>query len=134
MLNSLSFSIVFGVYVDDIFSLFQGAYVFCVSVLIHAADATLIAESRELAISKLRSLLYYCNLNKIITQYTKCNFIVINGEKEDKLPLPFGNACEQHRLHFTAWKFLIANWDDQRGENITHTETVLQLREVLQLS
>ena len=56
---------------------FEGVYGFCVSVLIHANDATLIADSKELATSKLRSLLYYCNLDKIIPQYTKCNFIVI---------------------------------------------------------
>ena len=79
-------------YIDDIFMFFEGVYGFCVSILIHANDATLIADSKELATSKLRSLLYYCNLDKIIPQYTKCNFIVINDDNDDMLPLSFGDA------------------------------------------
>ena len=71
---------------------FEGVYCFCVSILIHADDTTLIADSKELATSKLRSLLYYCNFNKIIPQYTKCNFVVINGDNNDMLPLSFGDA------------------------------------------
>ena len=79
-------------YIGDIFIFFEGVYCFCVSILIHADDATLIADSKGRATSKLRCLLYYCNLNKTIPQYTKCNFIVIDGGNDDTLPLSFGDA------------------------------------------
>ena len=36
-------------------------------------------------------MLEYCNLNYIIPQFTKCEVIVVNGDQEDHLPLPFGD-------------------------------------------
>ena len=48
-------------FIDDIFMFFDDVYDFCVSILIHADDATLIADRKELATSMVRSLLYYCN-------------------------------------------------------------------------
>ena len=57
----------------------------------HADDATVIASSRELMVRKMRSMQQYCNLNSIIPQYTKCEFIVINGNTAEIEPLPFGD-------------------------------------------
>ena len=57
----------------------------------HADDATIIASSRKIAISKLKSLLQYCSLNKIIPQYSKCEFIVVNGNASDTEALPLGD-------------------------------------------
>ena len=34
----------------------------------------------------------YCDLNEIIPQFTKCEFLVANGTEEDRAPLPFGNT------------------------------------------
>ena len=42
-----------------------------ISILIHADDVTLLATCRDLALSKLKSMQYYCDLNKIIPQYKK---------------------------------------------------------------
>ena len=65
----------------------------------HADDATLIAMDKTSAISKLSSLLIYCNLNKIIHQYTKCWYIVINGTENDKTSLEFGQRFIENRHH-----------------------------------
>ena len=54
-------------------------------LLIHAGDATIIASTREIAIDKLRSMLYYCAINCIIPQ-----FLVVNGSEIDREPLPLG--------------------------------------------
>ena len=62
-----------------------------VHVLMHADDATLIAATRDLAVSKLKHLLQYCNLNCIIPQYSKCEFIAINGDTSDVEPIPFSD-------------------------------------------
>ena len=85
-------------YVDDIFAFFDGIYGISVDIiyeivhiLLHADDATLLAYTRDLAVSKLRTLLQYCNINCILPQYTKCEFIVINGNTEDKKPMEFGD-------------------------------------------
>ena len=67
----------------------------------HADDATLIASTRDLAISKLRSLLQYCKINAIIPQYTKCEFIVINGTLNDCDPLPFGEKKLLKNVQYT---------------------------------
>ena len=82
-------------YVDDIFAFFQNIYTNTsnciyeiIHLLVHADDATLIASSRALATSKLRDLLRYCKINCIIPQYSKCQFIAINGGSDDKDPLP----------------------------------------------
>ena len=67
-----------------------------VHILMHADYATLIAATRDLAVSKLKHLLEYCRLNCIIPQYTKCEFIAINGDGGDKEPLPFGDKILDH--------------------------------------
>ena len=71
-------------YVDDIFAFFDGIYgrsadiiYEIIHVLLHADYATLLAHTRERAVSKLSDLLKYCNMNSIIPQYTKCEFMVI---------------------------------------------------------
>ena len=88
---------IFLFYINDIFQFFDAIYIGGTSlldrinILIHADDATLIATTRAKATAKLKSLLFYCNLNKIIPQYSKCVFTVINGDDADKMDLPFGN-------------------------------------------
>ena len=63
-----------------------------------------LAHTRERAVSKLRDLLKYCNMNSIIPQYTKCEFMVINGNEADKRPIEFGTQymkqteCIRHAL------------------------------------
>ena len=85
-------------YINDIFDFFGALYdggkkfFDVIHILIHADDATIIASSRINAISKLKSMLSYCGLNKIIPQFTKCEFLVANGTEEDKTPLPFGDT------------------------------------------
>ena len=59
----------------------------------------MIAHSREEAIRKLKSPLQYCKSNKIIPQYTKCEFVAVNGTEADREPLPFGEAFLQHASH-----------------------------------
>ena len=63
-------------------------------MLIHADDTTILAGSRESAERKIRSLMYFCRINHISLQITKCEFIVINGDSDDRhsrQPLCFGN-------------------------------------------
>ena len=66
---------IFLFYVDDLFDFFDGIYGKSVDiiyeiihVLLHADDATLLAYTRDLAVSKLRSLLQYCSINYIVPQ------------------------------------------------------------------
>ena len=83
-------------YIDDVFKFLGRIYdggkdiLDVLHLLVHADDATIIARDRESAMCKLRSMLEYCNLNHIIPQYSKCEFIAVNGNEEDCLPLPFG--------------------------------------------
>ena len=92
-------------YINDIFDFFSAIYgdgrnVFeCLHLLVHADDATIIAHDRTGAINKLRTLLQYCSLNKIIPQYTKCEFFAINGTPADREPLPFGDSVLSHVPH-----------------------------------
>ena len=65
-----------------------------INILIHADDVTILSSSREKAIAKLHCLLVYCNMNKILPQYSKCGFVVINGRDND-----FGNACISTKKH-----------------------------------
>ena len=44
----------------------------------------LLASDRSLAENKLRSLLIYCRNNKILLQMPKCEFVVINGNENDR--------------------------------------------------
>ena len=93
-------------YVNDIVEFFDGIYgrskevLFeIIHILLHADDATLLASTRTLAIEKIRSLFRYCSENCIVPQYTKCEFITINGTLKDKEPLEFGeNRTISHVL------------------------------------
>ena len=94
-------------YINDIFDFFGALYdggkkfFDVLHILIHADDATIIASSRNDAICKLKTMLIYCGLNKIIPQFTKCEFLVANGTEEDRAPLPFGDTsldCVEHLL------------------------------------
>ena len=51
--------------------------------------------------TKLKSLLEFCNLNAIIPQYSKCEFTVINGDETDTEPLTFGNRLLKHVRYIT---------------------------------
>ena len=92
-------------YINDIFQFFEALHkggteiLDKLNLLIHADDATLIATTREKAIAKLRTLLTYCNMNKIILQYTKCIFIAINGDETDRASLPFGETTIPNNDH-----------------------------------
>ena len=92
-------------YINDIFDFFGALYdggqqcLELLHILIHADDATIIASSRDDAISKLNSMLAYCGLNKIIPQFTKCEFLVVNGSEEDRAPLPFGETALENVEH-----------------------------------
>ena len=61
-------------------------------LLIHADDATIIASNRGSAINKLKTMLDYCGINYIIPQFSKCEFVVVNGLEDDCKPLPFGGS------------------------------------------
>ena len=86
-------------YINDVFdflgAIFDGGRKFfdVLHILIHADDATIVASDRSSAMSKLKSMLKYCDLNGIIPQFTKCEFLVVNGTEEDRAPLPFGRTC-----------------------------------------
>ena len=92
-------------YIDDVFNFLGRIYdggkniLDVLHLLIHADDATVIARDREGAIGKLKLMLDYCNLNHIIPQYTKCEFLVINGNEEDCSPLQFGDKKLNHVDH-----------------------------------
>ena len=93
-------------YINDIFDTFLRIHGRCldniyklIHVLVHADDVTLLATLRNSAISKLQTLSEYCSLNYILPQFTKCMFIVINGDSEDRKPLPFGNSLLQNVNH-----------------------------------
>ena len=94
-------------YINDIFDFFGsiydgGRHIFDVlHLLIHADDATIIASSRVNAINKLRSMLSYCNLNYVIPQFSKCEFVGVNGTDDDREPLPFGNYMLQNVEYIT---------------------------------
>ena len=80
-------------YVYDIFSFFLGTFnSYCiyetVHILMHADDVILLASSRALAVLKLKHLLSFCKINNIKLEASKSQFIVINGEENDYLPLP----------------------------------------------
>ena len=84
-------------YINDIFALFDSIYGWesileTVHLLIHADDTTILANSRQQADSKIKTLLSYCSKNHISLQLNKCEFIVINGDENDKrdFVLPYG--------------------------------------------
>ena len=92
-------------YINDIFDFFGAIYdggiqfFEALHLLVHADDATIIASTREIAVNKLKSMLQYCKINCIIPQYSKCDFIVINGNDSDKMALPFGNSYIENVNH-----------------------------------
>ena len=53
--------------------------------LIHADDTTIIATSRISAGSKIQTLANYCKRNSINLELSKCEFIVVNGDLNDKV-------------------------------------------------
>ena len=55
-----------------------------IHLLIHADDTTIVATSRKLMRSKIKTLVSYCNTNKISLEFSKCEFMVVNGEAVDK--------------------------------------------------
>ena len=76
-------------YINDIFDLFNALYnsdtiLETMHLLIHVDDTTIIATSRELAEAKMCTLLTYCSINHISLQLSKCEFIVVNGNADDK--------------------------------------------------
>ena len=78
-------------YIDDIHNFFDALFMNStiynqLHALIHADDATILATSRDMMLSKLKTLATYCKLNSIVLQVSKCHFIVINGSEEDKKP------------------------------------------------
>ena len=95
-------------YMNDIFNFFGSLFdnarntiLEKMHSLMHAEDAILIASIREKASCKLRSLLSYCKMNFIIPQYSKCEFIMINGQDEDIVLLPFGDRMLSYTDHVT---------------------------------
>ena len=80
-------------YVNDIFDFFEAIHGNCLHLLVHADDTTIIADSRTNAEMKIKTLISYCNQNFIKLQFTKCEFIVINGDGNDKedLKTSFGS-------------------------------------------
>ena len=77
-------------YINDIFDFFHALYdgssniLNEIHLLFHADDANILAASRDHLLLKIRSMLFYCNLNVIKLQLSKCMFMVINGSGDDK--------------------------------------------------
>ena len=92
-------------YINDVFSFLGLLYdhgknlLDVLHILIHADDATIIAWDRASAIQKLQSMLEYCKLNHILCQFSKCEFLVVNGDSGDTVPLPFGNDSLRNVNH-----------------------------------
>ena len=77
-------------YIDDVFEYMYAIYgrtntavLDQLHLLIHADDANILASTRDMLVSKIRSMIHYCNINKIVLQLTKCKFLVINGSEND---------------------------------------------------
>ena len=76
-------------YINNIFDLFGGVYgvkdfLNSIHLLIHADNTTIVATSRKLMRSKIKTLISYCNTNKISLEFSKCEFMVVNGEAVNK--------------------------------------------------
>ena len=96
----------FSFYIDDIFALFEGIYgrvsiLETIHLLIHADDTTLLASSRKQAELKIKTLLNYCAANYISLQLGKCEFIVINGDDDDKRNIELPNGVVKHVEYVT---------------------------------
>ena len=77
-------------YINDVFDLFEGIFgtsdfMNAIHLLIHADDTTIIATSRISAGSKIQTLANYCKRNSINLELSKCEFIVVNGDLNDKV-------------------------------------------------
>ena len=92
-------------YINDIFDFFNAIYTNSnndlldrLHVLIHADDANILSSSWQRMSQKVRSLLYFCNLNKIQLQLSKCKFMLINGSNDDKkkIVLEVGDISSSH--------------------------------------
>lgn len=116
-------------YINDIFDFFNGIYgqqsiLESLHILIHADDTTLIASCRETAEKKLNSLMFYCNLNKINLQLTKCEFIVINGNASDKRDFLLKNGKIKNKDHIS----LLGSQISQTGKIKSDMELHMQKR------
>ena len=98
-------TLLFLLYINDVFDYLGQLYdngkctLDVLHILIHADDATILIRDRTTAIGKLKSMLDYCKLNHIICQFSKCEFLVVNGESGDDEPLPFGNETLRNVDH-----------------------------------
>ena len=93
-------------YVDDIFQFFISTFsssciLETIHILMHADDTVVIASSRVLSILKIKHLLEYCRINSIKLETSKSHFIVINGNKEDRSPLPTSSGYILHCDHLS---------------------------------
>ena len=81
---------------DSIYSKATNTSYNLLHILLHVDNATLLASTRNLC-----NLLHCCSTNRIISQYTKCEFIFINGSASDRKPIPFGDVTNSHAEHLT---------------------------------
>ena len=87
---------------DYFASTFMCASIFeIINILMHADDVTLVASTRELAVSKLKHLASYCTRNSILIEPSESSFIVINGSTNDKCDLPLGNNFIENNNHLS---------------------------------
>ena len=93
-------------YINDIFDMFEGIYgtsdfMNTLHLLIHADDTIIIGTSRKSVESKVRTLVQYCKKNHINLELSKCEFIVINGDLEDKANFVLPNGIIKNVLYVT---------------------------------
>ena len=100
--------LLFVFYINDLVSFLDSIYTKStnniyelIHILLHADDATVLASAKGLAVSKVRSMLHYCRINCIVPQYTKCEFVAINGNTLDKEPIPFDEKNISQVEHLT---------------------------------
>ena len=93
-------------YINDLFDMFEAIHgrngiLETLHVLIHADDTTILASSRQSAERKISTLLSYCKNNFIKFQISKCEFIVINGEDNDRCDFILENGNIKHKKFIT---------------------------------
>ena len=93
-------------YINDIFDLFDALHennniLEKLHLLIHADDTTILANTRDSAKRKINTLISYCKQNYIALQISKCEFIVINGNPEDKIDFILPNGVIKNVRHVT---------------------------------
>ena len=86
-------------YINDVFVFFYSLYdsisedlLDKLHILVHADDANILATSRDNLVSKVSSMMEYCKQNMIKLQITKCMFLVINGNDNDKMEIPLDSS------------------------------------------